>query len=59
MSNSDFEVLPVGSTEELVRVRASYAKLITANKQGDIAEIRKEIDAMQLFYEGVIERHAL
>ena len=55
MSN-DFEVVPIGSIEELIRTRECFAKLIEFNAKNDIASIRKEIDSIKVFYNDIIDR---
>ena len=54
MGNVDFEVLPVGSLDELKTIRPLLAELIDRNKQKDFTGVQETIKKIEQYYKDVI-----
>lgn len=53
-SNSDFEVLPVGSTDELIVMRKLIAQLLDQDAAGDDAAVKETIKQIRSYYRMVV-----
>jgi hypothetical protein len=54
MGNVHFEVLPVGSLNELKTIRPLLAELIDRNKQKDFTGVQETIKKIEQYYKDVI-----
>lgn len=53
MSN-DFEVLPVGSLDELITVRKAFAELLILDSRDDYQGIRSKLRELKDYYVNVV-----